>query len=181
MEQLSPVRPELIGVTRRQFLNRSVVGLAGLGLSGFTGSVLAFLWPRSGSGFGATMSLGTVDQVRATLQKATPHYVIAGRFYLVPYSESESGMLALFQRCTHLGCRVPFCQSSQWFECGCHASKYNLAGEWKAGPAPRGLDRFPVTIDRGQVEVDTGNLLVGPPHGTNTTGQEAAGPFCVEV
>jgi cytochrome b6-f complex iron-sulfur subunit len=75
---------------------------------------------------------------------------------------------------------VPFCESSQWFECGCHASKYNLVGEWKEGPAPRGLDRFPVTVDQGVVSVNTGNLLTGPPHGTDTTGQEAAGPHCVE-
>jgi cytochrome b6-f complex iron-sulfur subunit len=79
----------------------------------------------------------------------------------------------------HLGCRVPFCDSSQWFECPCHGSKYNRVGEKKAGPAPRGLDRFAMTIDGDNVTVDTGTIYIGPPIGTNTTGQEAEGPLCV--
>ena len=36
--------------------------------------------------------------------------------------------MPLYQRCVHLGCRVPFCASSKWFECPCHGSKYNFAG-----------------------------------------------------
>ncbi len=46
--------------------------------------------------------------------------------------------MPLYQRCVHLGCRVPFCNSSKWFECPCHGSKYNEAGEYQLGPAPRG-------------------------------------------
>ena len=54
----------------------------------------------------------------------------------------EEGFVALYQKCPHLGCRVPWCQTSQWFECPCHGSKYNRVGEKKGGPAPRGMDRF---------------------------------------
>ncbi|HEV7536625.1 MAG TPA: Rieske 2Fe-2S domain-containing protein, partial [Acidimicrobiia bacterium] len=92
----------------------------------------------------------------------------------------NTGIVALYQRCVHLGCRVPFCQTSQWFECPCHGSKYNRVGEKKAGPAPRGLDRFYATQSGdGSIVVDTGNIFLGPPIGTNTTGQEAEGPNCV--
>lgn len=90
----------------------------------------------------------------------------------------QGGIVALHQKCPHLGCRVPRCKSSQWFECPCHGSKYNRVGEKKAGPAPRGLDRFPVVIAAGKVTVDTGQIVLGPTIGTNTTGQEAEGPFC---
>ena len=31
----------------------------------------------------------------------------------------------------------------------------------------------------GQVTVDTGAIIHGPPIGTNTTGQEAEGPHCI--
>ena len=62
----------------------------------------------------------------------------------------KQGFVALYQRCVHLGCRVPFCQTSQWFECPCHGSKYNRVGEKKAGPAPRGLDRFALDRRRRQ-------------------------------
>jgi cytochrome b6-f complex iron-sulfur subunit len=74
---------------------------------------------------------------------------------------------------------VPNCDSSQWFECPCHGSQYNRVGEKRGGPAPRGMDRFPVTISGGEVTVDTGQIFLGPPIGTNTTGQEVEGPHCV--
>jgi cytochrome b6-f complex iron-sulfur subunit len=85
----------------------------------------------------------------------------------------------LSQKCPHLGCRVPECATSQWFECQCHGSQYNRAGEKKAGPAPRGMDRHPATVAaNGDVTIDTGTTVPGPAIGTNTTGQEAEGPHC---
>src|SRR5258708_39256649 len=91
----------------------------------------------------------------------------------------EQGVVALYQKCVHLGCRVPWCASSQWFECPCHGSQYNRVGEKKGGPAPRGLDRFGLTVSNGTVTVDTSkSAYLGPPIGTNTTGQEAEGPHC---
>jgi cytochrome b6-f complex iron-sulfur subunit len=74
---------------------------------------------------------------------------------------------------------VPWCQSSQWFECPCHGSKYNKVGEKVGGPAPRGLDRFVLTVSGGSIVVDTGNLVLGPPIGTNTINQSPEGPLCV--
>ena len=91
----------------------------------------------------------------------------------------EAGIVALYQKCPHLGCRVPECSSSQWFECPCHGSQYNRVGEKKGGPAPRGMDRFGVSVSNGSVVVDTGAVFGGPPIGVNTTGQEAEGPHCV--
>jgi cytochrome b6-f complex iron-sulfur subunit len=35
-----------------------------------------------------------------------------------------------------------------------------------------------VTIEGGQVVVDTKTIVQGPPIGTNTTGQQAEGPHC---
>jgi cytochrome b6-f complex iron-sulfur subunit len=87
--------------------------------------------------------------------------------------------MALYQRCVHLGCRVPWCATAQWWECPCHGSKYNQAGEWKEGPAPRGLDRFAIEVSGSQIVVDTSKVITGPPRGTNTTGQELDGPHCV--
>jgi cytochrome b6-f complex iron-sulfur subunit len=74
---------------------------------------------------------------------------------------------------------VPECKTSQWFECPCHGSQYNRVGEKKAGPAPRGLDRFAMSVEGNLFAVDTGLIIQGPPIGTNTTGQEAEGPHCI--
>ena len=52
-------------------------------------------------------------------------------------------------------------------------------GEKRGGPAPRGMDRFAVTVNDGVLTVNTGAIIQGPPIGTNTTGQEAEGPNCI--
>jgi cytochrome b6-f complex iron-sulfur subunit len=126
-----------------------------------------------------------------------PYYVPLARTYLEAYPPQdipnakkvykpieiagmEHGLVALYQRCPHLGCRVPFCESSQWFECPCHGSKYNRVGEKTAGPAPRGMDHWPMIVEGDAVTIDTsGAPIIGPPIGTNTTGQAAEGPLCV--
>ena len=192
----APLDPEVVDVTRRQFLNRGIATLFGVGLAGFGGSMLAFLWPSGGGGFGSKIRAGSLSSILNEINtKREPFYVPEGRFYVVPYPKDdvskaknvysggvltgmELGLTALYQKCVHLGCRVPWCKSSQWFECPCHGSKYNRVGEKTGGPAPRGLDRFPVDVQGGQVVVDTGLLSIGPPIGTNTTGQQAEGPFC---
>ncbi|MEM1334636.1 MAG: Rieske 2Fe-2S domain-containing protein, partial [Actinomycetota bacterium] len=91
----------------------------------------------------------------------------------------EAGIVVLSQKCPHLGCRIPECATSQWFECQCHGSQYNRVGEKKGGPAPRGMDHHPATISgSGDVVIDTGTVVPGAAIGVNTTGQEAEGPHC---
>jgi len=146
----------------------------------------------------ALVTIGKLDDIKQKIKENRGFYYFAeGRLYMTEYPKDaldkarkiykgavlagmEEGVNALYQKCVHLGCRVPECKASQWFECPCHGSKYNRVGEKKAGPAPRGLDRFGVTITGGVVSVDTSpaGLSLGPPIGTNTTGQEAEGPHC---
>ena len=188
---------EEIGVYRRQFLNRSIVGGMILGISGFGAAVLAFLWPQTRGGFGSKISVGKIADIESDIQDGSGFaYYPEGRMWITAFPSSaldkaraaysapelagmEAGVVALYQKCPHLGCRVPSCNTSQWFECGCHGSQYNSAGEKKAGPAPRGLDRFAMSVTNGALTVDTGVIIQGPPIGTNTTGQEAEGPHCV--
>ena len=61
----------------------------------------------------------------------------------------RQGIVILSQKCPHLGCRVPECNTSQWFECQCHGSQYNRAGEKKAGPGPARHGPLPGD-DRGE-------------------------------
>jgi cytochrome b6-f complex iron-sulfur subunit len=176
--------------TRRSFFGM-MLGLGfGVALLDFGALSLAFLWPSPKGGFGGKVIVPkTLGDIKADMAASkAPFYFAPGRFYLVPYSGEGAiyekagvlagGMMALYQRCVHLGCKVPFCVQSQWFECPCHGSKYNKAGEYKLGPAPRGLDRFGIIIDGDTVTVDTVFVITGPPRGTNTTGQEREGPFC---
>ncbi len=195
-----PVPPdeEALGVTRRQVLNRGIVATFTLAISGFGAACVAMLWPSLSGGFGSKIRVGKLDEIMKEIEdKKEPFYLAAGRMYVNPYPKDavekakhvtaysavlegyDQGIVALYQKCVHLGCRVPWCKTSQWFECPCHGSQYNRVGEKKGGPAPRGLDRFPVEVQGGQVVVDTKQRIEGPPIGTNTTGQEAEGPHCV--
>jgi cytochrome b6-f complex iron-sulfur subunit len=197
--------PLALGVSRRQFFNRSIVGMMGLGLSGFGGACIAFLWPQGVSGFGSKIKVGNMIELLAEIKDKNGFvYRPEGRMWITAYpngavekartaysspeltgmaagveSGFESGVVALYQKCPHLGCRVPECVSSQWFECPCHGSQFNQVGEKRGGPAPRGMDRFAMTVADGVLTVDTGTIVQGPPIGTNTTGQEAEGPHCI--
>ena len=193
----SPAEPETVGVNRRQFFNRGILAAQSLALGSFGLATIGFLWPSLSGGFGGRVKAGKVSDVMGEIQETKqPVYVPEARAYLNPYpgsalpeakrvySESilpgmEQGVVALFQKCPHLGCRVPWCQTSQWFECPCHGSKYNRVGEKKGGPAPRGMDRFPVEVTPDAIVINTGIVVQGPAIGTNTTGQEAEGPSCV--
>ena len=190
---------EMIGESRRAFLNRATGTLMSASLGGFAAALIAFLWKGAEGGFGSKINAGKLEdvigQIRANkgflylpearswvteypkeaISKADAIYAGQGPVF----SGMSEGIVALYQKCPHLGCRVPECKTSQWFECPCHGSQYNRVGEKKGGPAPRGMDRFGVSVNNGIVVIDTGTVFAGPPIGVTTTGQEAEGPHCV--
>ena len=199
-EAWSPPDLEALAVSRRQFLNRSSIGLMTLSVSAFGAASLAFLWPKVAGGFGSKVTVGTLDDVNGAIAGGQPaegfSYFAEAQSYIQPYPADalgaasavykanivegmELGYVALWQKCPHLGCKVPACGTSQWFECPCHGSQYNRVGEKKAGPAPRGLDRFPIEITpEGAFVVNTAVVVQGPVIGTNTTNQGLEGPHC---
>lgn len=199
IEPWTPPDEKEIGINRRQFLNRSIVTLFAVGSGGLTAALLAFLWPQESGGFGGKITIGSTSDINQNIQKGDGfYYVPQGKLYVTSYpsyalakakavypptilAAMEAGFAVLYQKCPHLGCRVPPCNTSQWFECPCHGSQYNQVGEKKGGPAPRGMDRFPATVTGGTLTVDTNpsTVVLGPPIGTDTTGQEAEGPHCV--
>ena len=153
---------DAIGVSRRQFLNRATVSLTGAGLTTFAAAgFVAFLWPTATGGFGGKINVGKIDDVISSIRSSGGFFYNAtARSWVTQYpidalpkaksvptykpllDGMQNGIVALYQKCPHLGCRVPQCVSSQWFECPCHGSQYNRVGEKKGGPAPRGMDRF---------------------------------------
>lgn len=186
--------PEEQGVTRRQFFNRAL-GTTTFTLFGVLGlQSLAFLWPRLQGGFGADIIVGNIrDLLNQTANDdatITPVFIPEARAYIVPAPASlpevyegkkvvAGGLFALWQRCVHLGCRVPWCQPSQGFECPCHGSKYSVIGEYFAGPAPRSLDRFVVEeTETGELLVKTGQI-VQTPRLDRLNIPYPQGPFCV--
>jgi cytochrome b6-f complex iron-sulfur subunit len=166
-----PDKPE--DLDRRRFLNGTwkVLGVALVAEAAWTSYDI--LHPTPAGGFGALIDAGPVGDYT---DEGSVQYFLNGRFYVTQY---QGGLRALYQKCPHLGCRVPYCDSAQQFQCPCHGSIYNIVGEYLEGPAARGMDRFPITIQDGRVLVDTSSVVEGPPRGVATGPQEAAGPSCV--
>ena len=161
-----PTRPVL---TRRLFILGGFWSTIGLALVGLLGPSLDFAWPRKVTG-AATKVFVSPDRIPQPGDD--PVRVPEGRFFLVNLhpgvtpqgEESPGGLLALWQKCPHLGCTVPwrsdftFLDRTGWFRCPCHGSTYTKEGGiLVAGPSPRPLDRFPMEVrDDGSVVVTTG-------------------------
>jgi cytochrome b6-f complex iron-sulfur subunit len=184
-------RKKRTGPSRRDFLRIGLLASMGGVLAAFGGASIAFLWPSLRGGFGAQIDVGSEAEVKQAIADGGGRYEYpAGRSYVVAYDPSidtegryeevanGTPFMALYQKCVHLGCRVPWCESSSWFECPCHGSRYNRWGEYQFGPAPRGLDRFVVSIQEGRVIIDTSTVITGPSRQVNALPQPPEGPHC---
>jgi cytochrome b6-f complex iron-sulfur subunit len=160
------------GMDRRRFMSGAwkTIGVVLIGEGVWTSYDL--LNPSSAAG-GGVIDAGPVSDFE---QDGSVSYFLNGRFYVTNH---QGGLRALYQKCPHLGCRVPFCASSGQFECPCHGSVYNVIGEYLGGPTPRGMDRFEISIENDRVMVDTGALVEGPPRDELTGPSEPAGSSCV--
>ncbi len=157
--------PEGKGITRLQFLRRVWWwGVGVLGLQALIGTVVS-LNPKLAEGsFGRKVQIATVEEVRA-MPVGTITYFREQRVYL---SRLEGGVLAMYRKCTHLGCVVPWVPNEPSeddisehgkFNCPCHGGIYDRFGVVHAGPPPRPLDIFPVTVEGEYVVVDTGTII----------------------
>ncbi len=158
MTQATQADESKFGLTRRQFLaiGWTVAGLVAAGEAG--AATLSFMYPRLEAGaFGGRVIIGALQDVTKNLPdaKARPDETFKnnGRFYL---SRTDDGILALYRKCVHLGCVVPWNEQEDQFHCPCHGSLYNRKGEVLGGPAPRPLDIFPISNEGGTLVVDTG-------------------------
>ncbi len=67
-------------------------------------------------------------------------------------------MACLSTTCTHLGCLVS--ASDTGFSCPCHGSRYDQDGNVAAGPAPKPLAWYKVSLaPNGELEVDKDQVI----------------------
>lgn len=163
-------------VTRRQLLRVSFWGFFTFGLTGGLGAFLSNFWPRGVTGFGGRIPVAAsaVPSVGAD-----PEPIQIGKFYLTHLragdgthagfgQEGDEGLLALWWKCPHLGCTIPwrpgfpFEGVTGWFRCPCHGSTYTKGGIRVFGPAPRPMDTMEITVNSdGSLTVNTGNIRKG--------------------
>jgi len=164
-------RPPRTLVNRRTFVLSGFWGsMAALGAVIVGGWGIDFLWPKKLTGFGAPVDV-TASKIPAP--GADPVHIAEGRLWLVNIAageaESPGGLLALYQKCPHLGCTVPwradfdFGGKKGWFRCPCHGSTFTKEGGiLVSGPSPRPLDTMAITFKpTGDITVQTGQITEG--------------------
>lgn len=165
-------------VARRSFLRVSAFAGLTLMVGGLLSGFLGFFNLRNPTGFG-----GVVNVPSSVIPRpgAEPFRSSEGKFWLVNLNGAEGdvlgaggtgGLLALYWKCPHLGCTVPWNGTfsgaavnypgiTGWFRCPCHGSTYTKAGIRVFGPAPRPMDTMELTIGSGTVNVNTGKITGG--------------------
>jgi cytochrome b6-f complex iron-sulfur subunit len=158
---------------RRAFLTR--MWQWGLGLIAVAGAWTSWdiLKPGSVAGFGGKIKTVPTSEVPEQGVLA----VNEARTYL---TQSDGEVIALYWKCPHLSCRAAWCESSGQYECPCHGSVFNRVGEYRSGPAPRNMDRFPVELVDGFIVIDTGTVLTGGPPARETIDEPPLGSSCEE-
>lgn len=139
------------GMSRRGLLRNIMWASAGAFALQATVTGLAMFWPRKVEGFGTIIDAGSIDEF--PMNSITR--VRDGRFYI---SRQPEGVLALYWRCPHLGCTVPWIEGQGLFICPCHSSVYEPTGQNIAGPAPRPMDVMAVEVVGGRLMVNTGDI-----------------------
>ena len=146
------------GVTRREFLN--YIWGASMALLLAESAVLTYLFsfPRFRAGdFGGKIAVG-VSEFPQLNGNPAPNNV--GKFWMV---STEKGVMTHYKICTHLGCIYGWDESAKIFSCPCHGSQFQYDGTYRAGPAPRGLDRFSFEVvdatDKVLVESKDGTAI----------------------
>jgi nitrite reductase/ring-hydroxylating ferredoxin subunit len=148
-------------------VSRRILPLALLGTATIAvfGVMLAVMWPSGG--VTGIVSAGRVGD----LSVEQPVYNNAG-FFVVLLESGE--VIALSEKDTHHFGENPDCpvkwyaelvfdRTSGWLRGKCSGSNFLMTGERVSGPAPRGMDRFPVEVSgSGEVYLNTSRILCAP-------------------
>jgi cytochrome b6-f complex iron-sulfur subunit len=136
--------------SRRTFTRNAALGATGIVLAQLGVMFGTLMWPNKTGAFGGELTVGP-DSIPEVGE--TPFRHQEGKFYIV---RTEDGIEALYWKCVHLGCTVPWVEGEGSFHCPCHGSVFEYNGSRVAGPATRALDLMPTTVgEDGSVTVNT--------------------------
>jgi cytochrome b6-f complex iron-sulfur subunit len=137
-------------LSRRGFLRLGVSALGALAVLEAGGAGFLYLRARSLEGeYGGLVTVGRADDFQPGSVTEFGHE----RFFLI--RAADGGFLAVYNRCTHLGCTVNWLPEENEFICPCHAASFDFYGNFEGPPVPRPLDTFPVRFEDNVVRVDT--------------------------
>src|ERR1700676_764971 len=135
-------------ITRRDFLNEITLGALGIAGLGSVAVTYQFFFPIVLFEASPTFRAGNPDLY--PVHSVT--FLQEQQVYIVRMAE---GFYAVSAVCTHLGCITAWHPEHELIECPCHGSKFKDDGAKVAGPAPRPLPHFAVSLTAdGELLVD---------------------------
>lgn len=144
-------RPARIG--RRRFLDY----VFGTGLAALAGAViypiLNYLVPPKVKEVTHT---AVVAAQTADLAPNSGRIVAFGGKPAIVLRTPDGELRAFTAVCTHLACTVQYRADFQHIWCACHDGHYDLHGQVLAGPPPRPLEEFKVTVKDDDVIISRG-------------------------
>lgn len=67
----------------------------------------------------------------------------------------DQQFIAFSMNCTHLGCPIRWLADANLFMCPCHGGVFYADGRVASGPPPKPLNRYPVRVQNGLVQILT--------------------------
>ena len=175
VDQLSTPADETVGqyhdqlISRRQFLSKlSLVlsavfgGLVGLPVIGFLLAPLLRRPPGVWQTVGPldAFSVGQTVLVQFRDPSPLPWAGVSARSAAWLRRAGERDFEAFAVNCTHLGCPVRWLADANLFMCPCHGGVFYRDGRASAGPPERPLFRYPMRVQRGEVQLLVGVLPI---------------------
>jgi cytochrome b6-f complex iron-sulfur subunit len=145
---------------RREMLRIGFLSAAVVAASELLAVLPSFARVMKIEGLGARIVAGNRIDVLSSFAGTNdrPILNLQGRFFLV---HAPGAIAAVYRKCVHLGCAVPFAGDEDRFHCVCHQSTYDKHTALKTGgPAPRGLDLFHIEEVNGALVINTNPLEV---------------------
>lgn len=147
---------------RRAFLTKVTLGLSAVGAAIVGTPMATFLlgpllrraeveWRPVGPV--ARFEVGRTVQVDVRDPSPLPWTGIASSTAAWLRRESETEFVAFSVNCTHLGCPVRWLATAELFMCPCHGGVFYANGAVAAGPPAEPLNRYPVRIENGVVQL----------------------------
>lgn len=143
--------------SRRQFLNRVLVGGIGLIAAYIVYPVLRFLDPPlPGAAEKTRVFVTTTDEMGLNTAKFFRFLDRAAVLVRLPDGKYKS----LSAKCTDLGCTVAFRSAGDYFHCNCHGSEFSINGRVLRGPAVRPLEEYDVSVVGNKIFVSVPKMAV---------------------
>jgi Rieske Fe-S protein len=95
----------------------------------------------------------TLDPTTGTVGKTTVYMRQRNPSIDTDRPDQYNQIIAVSNRCMHLGCPVRYIDAAQRFVCPCHGGVYDFRGVRTGGPPVRPLDRFYTRIIDGIVQI----------------------------